>query len=161
MKYYTLSVEDCEDLFQTTFPKAVSAYKPGKVSFKNYLFLVATRKAIDLWRSTASLPPFTPLPALIVMAKERADELVIRADMTKLIHEALSFLTEEEKFAFCAHHVDGRPWDEVAAQLGRKSEPLRVGITKKLLRARRKIALKLMCSPTKSTGFVPPPSEND
>jgi hypothetical protein len=80
--------------------------------------------------------------------------------MIKIINKAMSFLTDEERFAFCAHHLDGSSWDDIATQLGRKTgESLRVGISKKLKRARK--GLEQVHTTIMSAEFAAPPSENE
>ena len=112
-----------QDVVQETFLKAwrsAERYDPELSSLRVWLFGIARNAMIDHaraskvrpWQGNLVDPPTAQ--ALGDVSGDPTDQLIT----SWLVDEALRHLTEDHRAAIVHTHLHGRPYDEVAAELG-------------------------------------------
>lgn len=61
-------------------------------------------------------------------ARDRADAQVLQAELREAIERALDRLTPEQREAFVLRHIDGKPYEEMAALLGTGVDALKMRV---------------------------------
>lgn len=129
---------DADDLCQEVFLEVcrkIENYTPGQ-SFTGWLYTIARRRAIDLWRRTRLMVPFDPdhhgglddqSPARL---REQHEETI---DAWKKVHELLS---ENQATALWLRIQGGHAVNEIAVIMNQSPENVRV----LLFRARQQLA---------------------
>jgi RNA polymerase sigma-70 factor (ECF subfamily) len=128
----TGTVEDAEDIVQSTFLKAfrqLSRFE-ARADFKTWLHRIAVNCAIDLIRTRRHREIAQDPTDLEMGAQDHAsagqapgpDRLLLSAEIRERLHEGLAQLTTSERAAFMLRHVEGLSIREVAAAMGLKTE---------------------------------------
>jgi len=107
-----------EDAVQETFLRAWRAsasYDPARASQRTWLFAILRNVVIDLARARRSRPPLAG--AATAVEGEAADELD-RALTTWQVESALAGLDDDHRRVLVEVHWRGRPYHEVADDLG-------------------------------------------
>lgn len=129
--YYVGDAPSAEDVTQDVFVRVwrkINKFDEKK-SFKTWLFSIAKNAALDFLKKKKAVP-FSELEneegenAIIETMADPAplpDELLARADLSKLISGALAKLPPAVRGVLLLHHYDQFTFEEVAETLG---EPL-------------------------------------
>ena len=147
--------QDAEDVTQQTFLSALEHLKGfrGEASFSTWLLRIATHAALKIIRKrngleTISLDDATtareedgaiPHPEYIADWRQSPAELVHRAEIRKLLDEALAELDEKHRLVFLLRDVEGLSIKETAETLGLSEANTKV----RLLRARLQLRERL------------------
>lgn len=144
----TASVEDAEDVVQTTFLKAfrqIGRFE-ARADVKTWLHRIAVNCCIDLIRSRhhreVGQDPDTLDQAdsgHLEHARPQPDQLFLSQEIRDRVAEGLAALTPNERAAFTLRHVEGMSIREVAASMGLKTEAAKNSI----FRAVRKMRVTL------------------
>lgn len=109
-----------EEAVQETFVRAWRAadrYDPLVASLRTWLFAILRNVVVDMARARAVRPMLATDPAREHEAADGVDEFD-RALAAWQVEEALRNVTPEHRIALVEVHVRGRPYGEVAAELG-------------------------------------------
>lgn len=149
--HYVGDAPGAEDVTQDVFVKVwrkVDKFDENK-KFKTWLFSIAKNAALDFlkkkkafsfsafeneaWENVLAetLPDAAPLP----------DELLARADLAKLLSEALAELPSPDRGVLLLHHYDQFTFDEAAEILGKPLNTVKSRYRRALIKL-RKILIK-------------------
>ena len=108
-----------EDAVQEGFLRAwraASSYDPARASQRTWLFAILRNVVIDLARARQARPPLaSPLDA---STEQVVDGELDRAVATWQVETALAGLDDDHRRVLVEVHWRGRPYDEVALELG-------------------------------------------
>ena len=108
-----------EDAVQETFLRAWRAspsYDPARASQRTWLFAILRNVVIDLARARQARPPLAPSGE--ATAEQVVDGELDRAVATWQVETALAELDEDHRRVLVEVHWRGRPYHEVADDLG-------------------------------------------
>jgi RNA polymerase sigma factor (sigma-70 family) len=113
---------DAEDIFQDVFYELVEAYRLLKPveQVGAWLFRVARNRIIDLFRKRKP-EPLEELPGLedlLPSPEAGPDAEYARGVLVEELEAALAELPKEQRQAFVAHEIEGRSFDDIAAETG-------------------------------------------
>lgn len=113
-----------QDVVQETFLKAwrsADRYDPALSSLRVWLFGIARNAMIDHARASRARPWQSNLvdpPTVQDLASPSAEDPLEQLMVSWVVEEALRHLTENHRVAIVRTHLQERPYDEVAAELG-------------------------------------------
>jgi RNA polymerase sigma-70 factor (ECF subfamily) len=110
-----------EDAVQEAFVRAwraSAAYDPARSSQRTWLFAILRNVVIDFARARRVRPPLAPAEAGESGSGPRADDDIDRVLTTWQVEAALAALDDEHRRVLVEVHWRGRPYAEVADDLG-------------------------------------------
>jgi RNA polymerase sigma factor (sigma-70 family) len=123
--------EDAEDILQDVFSELVLAYRLMKPIERAgaWLFQVARNRIIDSFRKKKPVPladqrvtaadgESPPLEDLLPSPDAGPEEEYARSVLVEELAEALDELPREQREVFVAHEIEGRSFQELAAETG-------------------------------------------
>ncbi len=116
-----VSAQRAPDLTQDVFLKAYArlATYSGEHSFAAWLFTIARNRCRDaLRRAHRREPASAGLESELVCPRPPPSARIERAGVRDRVRDALDQLPEELRAIVALHHMEGRPFREVAALLG-------------------------------------------
>jgi len=142
---------DVEDLLQEVFFELVEAYrlmKPIEMAGA-WLFRVARNRIIDRFRTPkrevatdfaeSGAEDGLSLEELLPSSDQGPDAAYARSVLIEEINEALEELPEEQRYVFIAHEIEGKSFEQIAAQTGVKLNTLLARKRYAVLHLRRRL----------------------
>lgn len=130
---------DADDLCQEIFLEVcqkIGNYTPGQ-SFTGWLYTIARRRSIDLWRRTRPMEPFDPDHHGGVVDRSPARVSEEHDEAVTAWNKVHSLLSENQATALWLKVQGGHPISEIATMMNQSPENVRV----LLFRARQQLAL--------------------
>jgi len=127
LAYRTLGdPEDARDVCQETFLRAFKALRgfKGQAKFSSWLYRITLNLCRDWLRRERRAPALDPLETVTLVDADAADggksveELVVRRDLSRLVEQAMSTLSEEQRTAIVLKEYHGLTFQEIADVLG-------------------------------------------
>jgi RNA polymerase sigma factor (sigma-70 family) len=113
---------EAEDILQDVFEEYVEATDLGEVieTLGAWLVRVAQNKIIDRFRRKKTQQDYfleNPMEGEAITSSDPEDEMM-RAFLREEIVEALSMLPENQRTVFVQHELEGKSFEEIAAETG-------------------------------------------
>lgn len=128
-----------EDLLANTFLKAwrsARRYKTGTNQFRRWIFAIARNELRDHWRNNQRMLPIVELD----LAQEVEDLQPDPGDVRRIVQQALSVLTEEQRQVVVLRYFSEKSHEEIAALLGKREGAVRQLLLRALRRMRKVMA---------------------
>lgn len=130
---FVKSPQQAEDIVQEVFVKVWekrNQLKP-ELSFKAYLFCITKNHVINqLQKISREMKAKQYITHHTVTYHNQAEEQVIYADYEAIAQKALNELPAKRKMVFTLHRIEGRKYDEIAAQLNISKNTVRDHVVK-------------------------------
>jgi len=117
--------EDSDDLVHDVFTRVIesaSTFKPGKASFRTWLFRIARNRCIDFTRREGKIQ-FVPIEETVAQSGSvDVEGAIIRKSLIETVRECLDELkNEQEKYAILLYYISGKVYREIGGILGRST----------------------------------------
>ena len=143
--------EDARDVCQETFLRAFRALSGfrGQAKFSSWLYRIALNLCRDWIRRERRAPVMQAPEGVDLMElaaaaepSEPIENLVARKDMTRLVEEAMTRLSEEQRTAIILKEYHGMTFQEIADLLGCPLSTVKTRVYQGLLLLRRDLSTR-------------------
>jgi RNA polymerase sigma-70 factor (ECF subfamily) len=143
--------EDARDVCQETFLRAFRALAGfrGQAKFSSWLYRIALNLCRDWIRRERRTPVMQAPEGVDLMdlatagePSEPIENLVARKDMTRLVEEAMTHLSEEQRTAIILKEYHGMTFQEIADLLGCPLSTVKTRVYQGLLTLRRDLSAR-------------------
>ncbi|MGE5596342.1 MAG: RNA polymerase sigma factor [Hyphomicrobiales bacterium] len=128
-----------EDLLANTFLKAwrsARRYRTGTDQFRRWIFAIARNEIRDHWRHIQRTLPIVDLD----LAEDSPPFQEDPADVHRLVRQALSVLTEDQRQVVVLRYFSGKSHEEIARIMGKREGAVRQLLLRALRRMRKAMA---------------------
>jgi RNA polymerase sigma-70 factor (ECF subfamily) len=151
--------QDAENVVQETFLALVEHLNDFReeASVSTWILRIATNQALKVLRKRRGLPTVPlgsdsdaqdsyaamPHPDFIARWRENPEDLAVRAEIRRLLDEALAELDEKYRLVFLLRDVEGLSIEETAAVLGLSKANVKVRLLRARLLLRERLTRRL------------------